>query len=789
MAGFSASLDLYVKTKTGKVIKDVEFISYSNGGDYLEPSGHLHLDSLTIGETYRFTILADFYNEKQLTIKIDKENTSLSVVLDEEIIEQDTIVLDKIVQHHLGDIHNERIIGSKKNTVINVDELDASKATNNARQLFSKAPINVQETDGAGIQLSIGGRGLDPHRSSNFNIRQNGYDISADALGYPESYYSPPAEAVERIEILRGAASLQYGTQFGGVVNFKLKSGFDNPFGVVSRQTVGSFNLLNSFNSIGGTTKKGVKYYAYFQHKSGDDYRPNSEFNVKNLYGHLEIPIGDKLIIGVDQTYMTYLSKQAGGLTDNEFEDDPTQSNRDRNWFEVNWYVPAVMVNYFPNPNTFISSKFFGLIAERNTVGNLGSITRVDVEGSERDIIKGEFRNVGNETRLIHSYEIKKHQAHLAAGFRTYFASNTSTQGAGSTGSDADFNFTDEDNLASEYVTPNKNYALFLENLFHVSNKFTVTPGVRLEHINTSAKGFYRTRIEDRAGGDIQNFVTEESINLPRTFLIAGLGAGYKIKDSITTSEFYTNITQNYRSITYSDIRTNNPSLLIDSTIHDEEGYNFDIGFRSEKPELYDFDISGFFLKYDDRIGEVLKRVDDPVLITTTKRFRTNISDAIVYGIEAFGQINVLRLLNDSSKNNLSVFLNTAILKSKYIDSDDETIEGNEIEYAPNLNIKTGLSYRGKKFSARTQFSYTSEQFSDASNADDHPSAVFGIVPFYYVVDLSLAYALSKHFKLESGVNNLTNSSYFTKRASGYPGPGILPATGRNFYFTLQVSF
>ena len=65
---------------------------------------------------------------------------------------------------------------------------------------------------------------IDPNRTSNFNTRQNGYDISADVLGYPESYYTPASEALSEIQIVRGAASLQYGTQFGGLVNFKMKA-------------------------------------------------------------------------------------------------------------------------------------------------------------------------------------------------------------------------------------------------------------------------------------------------------------------------------------------------------------------------------------------------------------------------------------------------------------------------------------------------------------------------------------------------------------------------------------
>jgi Fe(3+) dicitrate transport protein len=63
------------------------------------------------------------------------------------------------------------------------------------------------------VDCSIGGRGLDLTELQ-ILTRQNGYDISADVLGYPESYYATPTEALEEIQVIRGAASLQYGTQF-----------------------------------------------------------------------------------------------------------------------------------------------------------------------------------------------------------------------------------------------------------------------------------------------------------------------------------------------------------------------------------------------------------------------------------------------------------------------------------------------------------------------------------------------------------------------------------------------
>jgi Fe(3+) dicitrate transport protein len=224
----------------------------------------------------------------------------------------------------------------------------------------------------------------------------------------------------------------------------------------------------------------------------------------------------------------------------------------------------------------------------------------------------------------------------------------------------------------------------------------------------------------------------------------------------------------------------------VDSLIHDEKGYNFDLGIRGESPTLFDYDFSIFALKYNDRIGEVLKRITDQNGLTNTKRFRSNISDAIVCGIEFFGEFNLLKLWNDTSKNALNWFVNSAFVQSKYINSSDPSIEGNRVEYAPNFNLKTGLICKLEKFSSTLQFNYTSSQFSDASNADDHPSAFVGIIPSYYIVDWSFAYKINKYFRVEAGVNNLTNTAYFTKRATGYPGPGILPASGRNFYFTLE---
>ena len=77
------------------------------------------------------------------------------------------------------------------------------------------------------------------------------------------------------------------------------------------------------------------------------------------------------------------------------------------------------------------------------------------------------------------------------------------------------------------------------------------------------------------------------------------------------------------------------------------------------------------------------------------------------------------------------------------------------------------------------------EHYSDATNSTHQANAVNGLIPSYMVFDISSRYII-KRFQLECGINNLTNSSYFTRRAISYPGPGIIPSAPRNFYFTVQ---
>ena len=50
--------------------------------------------------------------------------------------------------------------------------------------------------------------------------------------------------------------------------------------------------------------------------------------------------------ISFEFTYLDYLAQQPGGLTDEMFQFDIFQSNRERNWFQVNWLLYNFQLSY-----------------------------------------------------------------------------------------------------------------------------------------------------------------------------------------------------------------------------------------------------------------------------------------------------------------------------------------------------------------------------------------------------------------------------------------------------------
>lgn len=739
--------------------------------------------------------------QKELTIT---ESQQYQIELKKLEIKLDEVVVAADVEKHFGlrklrAVEGTAIYAGKKTEVILLDQLTANTAANNARQIYAQiAGLNIYEANDAGLQLNIGGRGLDPNRTANFNTRQNGYDISADVLGYPESYYSPPAEALSEIQVIRGAASLQYGTQFGGLVNFKFKRPNENKkIEWISRQTIGSNALLTSFNSLSGKVKN-FSYYTYFNYKKGEDFRPNSDFDSQNFFAHFNYQFSRKTSISFEATYLKYLAQQAGGLTDAQFLEDPNFSNRTRNWFSVDWKLWATKLQHKFSSKTNFTLQFFGLDAQRDAIGfRTNRVSQIDDLQAPRDLLKGKFRNWGSEARLLHRYRLSNQNAVLLIGTKFYKSKNQALQGAGSNGADANFSLQNEEYPfypdQSNFDFPNLNWAIFGEHIFYFNDRFSITPGFRFEYIKTESSGTFRSIDFDLAGNPLGDELFEDNRVFERNKLLLGIGLSYKLKDI----EGYGNFSQNYRSVTFTDIRVVNPSFQVDPNITDENGFNVDLGIRGKVKNIK-FDFNVFGLLYNDRLGEVLRaqtRINtegEELETGRIIRFRGNIGSAFIYGFESLIDWNILTPNAAQDKPfKLNVFANLAVTDSEYFKSEIAGVKGNQVEFIPLVNLKMGLGFGYKNILGNFQYTFLSEQFTDASNAlqnpNDNQSGIIGSIPKYGVADFSMSYRF-KFLKLETGINNLLDNSYFTRRATGYPGPGIIPSNRRSFYLTLEFN-
>ncbi|MFP8487515.1 TonB-dependent receptor domain-containing protein [Gracilimonas sp. Q87] len=794
-----------INAETKEPIEMVEIYDNNAGKSFqTNEEGYFEINNLPYG-TYFLYFYKLGYEVEQRPIVLDTKNANIYIELKKLSREMSEVAIveqrEKVfAMQRLREVEGTSIFAGKKNEVINLEQMVVNTSSNNARQIYSQiSGLNIFESNDAGLQLNIGGRGLDPNRSSNFNMRQNNYDISADVLGYPESYYTPPAEGIEEIQVVRGAASLQYGTQFGGLVNFKMKKPVrDRNIEFTSRQSAGSNGLITSFNSLSGATGD-LGYYGYFNYKEGDGFRPNSNFNSQNVYLYTDYKLGENTTLSTDFTYLYYLAQQPGGLTDAQFYSDPTVSNRNRNWFEVDWKLASLKLEHRFSYRTRLSLLAYGLDASRKSVGfRTNRVSQEDDLNAPRDLILGNFNNFGTEIRFLNRYKIADMNSVFLIGSKYYQSNNESIQGPGSASTEADFILADRQfpnyPNQSDFVFPNRNVAVFGENIFYLRDNFSITPGFRFEYINTRSEGSFKRINFDLAGNPIQNETFEDNRKFQRSFVLLGAGISYLPN---TRTELYGNLSQNYRSVTFNDIRIVNPTFQVDPDITDESGFTTDFGIRGRIGESFSYDIGGFGLMYDNRLGEVLRAETrtnaDGEREETGRvvRFRGNIGQAFMYGMESLVELNVLPTIGKDSRHlKFSLFANTAITQSEYLDSDIPGVEGNNVEFVPFLNLKAGFNFGYKNLLGSLQYTYVSDQFTDASNAEQNPfdnqSGIRGEIPSYDVIDLSASYSW-KNLTLESGVNNLLNAWYFTRRATGYPGPGIIPSPPRTFYLTLEL--
>jgi Fe(3+) dicitrate transport protein len=711
-----------------------------------------------------------------------QQNDTAKVISLEEVVIKENNFISEI--DRMPDMKENVIYAGKKTEVIQLDKINADLSTNNTRQVFAKVPgMSIWENDGSGIQAGVAARGLSPNRSWEFNVRQNGYDISSEVFGYPESYYTPPMEALKKIEVIRGAASLQYGPQFGGVLNYQIKKGNPNkPLSFETQQTIGSYGLFNTYNAIGGTHKK-LSYYGFLHQRAAEGWRKNSRYNIYTGYFSVNYQLTKKIKIEGEYTNMSYKSQQPGGLTDAQFADNNRQSFRERNWFSAPFSVASLTIKYDISQSISIQIKSFATIAERNSVGFTkaiifkDSINPTTLDYNARQVDRDNYKNYGTELRSSVKYKFFGKENIFAGGIRAYSGNTKRNQlGAGTTGYNFDLTLTNPQYGRSlEFTTIN--YAAFAENIFQIGKRCKVVPGIRFEYIENESEGYINTT---QTG-------TLNHNKKVRQILLYGIGSELMVTEK---TNIYANYSLAYRPVTFSELTPSATTEIIDPNLKDASGFNADFGYRGSVRNYLSFDIGAFYLNYDNRIGTITQN---------GALFKTNIGNSVSKGVESYIEINLIKIFTDNFKfGNISFFASNSLIDAKYVkwnnpaitNNPNQSIEGKRVENAPKYIHRFGATYYLKGFSATFQLSSVGDVYTDATNTETpNSTATIGKLSGYQVMDVSLSYKFMDRFNLKAGVNNIANEKYATRRAGGYPGPGVMPGNVRTFFASIGASF
>ena len=632
----------------------------------------------------------------------------------------------------LPSVSGASIFSGKKTAVIDLDALPRIVG-NNYRQALSQTPGLLLAEESTPL-VSLGYRGLNPHRAQFTQVLRDGIPIHADQLGYPEAYYTPPLDTVDRIEFLHGGAALQYGPQPGGALNYIThRPRTDKPFSTRTQHVVGSDDLYSTFSSADGTVDK-LGYYVYFNHRESDGFRSaNSDYELNNgavklLYS---LDNGGRIIFNAD----TYEEDhgEPGGLTRANFESGSLLATRQFDRFSLARDSVSLTYEIEPNADSFFTTSIWWSDYQRKSFredgGGFGIAAPV---GSPFKIEDQRFESLGLDSRYRMNWGTNA-QHTFSTGFQVYHMDSPRTDAI--------------TNSPIVGKTDRETFYLpvFAENKF-TFGKFSITPGIRLENIwQDVVKQGSAARKEDTSH-----------------VLLGGLGAEYAVNEN---SAIYGNVSQSYRPATFTEAVPSDVLGDVPNDLEEGKSIEYELGFRSRMNECLTLDASLFLLSFTDQIGKIG---------TTT----ANLGDSIHKGMDVSVTTDLLALMGGSKDyGSLDWYVNGTLLDAEFTSG---PTDGETPQYAPDYILRSGLTYAfEEKFKVSLGSTFLGQHFANDTN--DAPFKI----PSYMVWDLTAEYKVHENVRLVAGINNLFDESYFSRVRND----GIDPANGRNFYIGASFEF
>jgi len=730
-------------------------------------------------------------------------NVSLGLTSVGEAAEAETVVVTgsafdvyPVPYPALPPVEGTRINVGKKTSFVKPAEFPAF-AGNDYREVMATTPgILVSEEPQSPI-INFGYRGLNSQRSEFMQVLKDGVSLKNEQFGFPETHYTPILDAVERIELIRAGAALQYGCQPGGALNFVMKMPRqDAPFHFTTRNVFGSYGYYRNFTEVDGTVGR-LGYYFYYDHRQQDGFREaNSDYNLNAGSPRLvwDVTNDSRLILTLDAYDEEH--GEPGGMRRREevnppnsvfVEDGFTQTSRFFDRFRLERYYAMLEYQKFFSERTQLDIKAFGGYLTRWSKRQRGGAFGTLPSGPDANTDSIQLRSAyteGLDARARHDYNLLSDVSTVAGGIYFYHALQDRRDERGQT--------PDAEHGALRNLNTGETWdgAIFAENRFHFG-RLSVVPGMRLEFLEQSVDEEVNVSNPLHSQSDF-NFVP-----------LFGLGVGYVLiegqpiavaaaaapdskggqsKNAVAQMvgpvgpprvELYGTVSQAYRPITYGELVPTGGSSVVNGNLKEGTSLQFEYGVRGKPFPYLNFDVGGFYFTFEDQVGEIIL----PNGFTST----SNVGDSRYIGFEAATELDILALINGGAPSpygNLLLYGNVTLLDGEFTSGPNT---GNTPAYAPNYQVKTGAMYSYKDtFKISLLGTLVDDEFGDDGDSFE------GFIPAYNVWDLTAELRFWKgRAGVFAGIRNVFNESYWGEVRE----EGIMPALPRNYYGGFEFFF
>ncbi|MCI0490121.1 MAG: TonB-dependent receptor [Blastocatellia bacterium] len=684
------------------------------------------------------------------------EGRDIEIVLKPGAIAEDIVITGS----RLADTPEvvRRIPGSVD--VLDEKTLETSRAFNFAEALRKLPGVYVRDDEGLGTRPHIGIRGLNPTRSTKTLLLEDGIPLAYAPYGDNASYYHPPIERYESLEVLKGSGQILHGpVTVGGVVNYITPNPPQQPSGYISL-TGGNRDYFNGHINYGGTWR-GTGLLFDFMRKQGEGGRDNvrsgiNDFNFKSVGG-----LGSNQALTLRFNYYAEDSNVTySGLTEEEFQADPRQNPFLNDFFYVDRLGASGTHAYLFNNDLVLTTNLYGSFfrrhwwrqssnsgqrpndaADPNCGGMVNLHTTCGNEGRLR-----EYYTIGIEPRLRAGHKLFGVRSEADFGLRFHFEDQDRRQENGNRPTSR------TGVIVEDNERKNQAYSGFVQNRF-LFDGWTITPGVRVEHIR-----YERTNrlANDGAGVTGKTGVTQ---------VVPGLGVSYSVAEKVN---LFAGVHRGFAPPRTEDIINNTTGGSVE--LDPELSWNYEVGVRSLPHAGVRLEATFFRMDYENQI--VPASIAGGLGATLT-----NGGETLHQGIELFARIDTGTI----TKSEHNFYIRTAytylpdarfrgVRFSNIPGFTTVSITGNRLPYAPEHLLNFGVGYTNTSgIDALIEAVRVSDQFGDDLNTiEPTPNGQRGLIPGYTTWNATLNYgveAVRSIFFVT--VKNLLDDTFIVDRTRG----------------------